>query len=144
MIARIERRWAIRPPELAAPTDAASLMHELRRPVRAGALVIGLFFGGIGWWAASAPLAGAAIAPGVVSPDGSRRIVQHLEGGIIREILVRDGTRVRAGDPLIVLEDVQARAGFDALQARFHTLAATQARLWPSSRLRPACAFRRG
>ena len=104
-------------------------MHELRRPVRAGALVIGLFFGGIGWWAASAPLAGAAIAPGVVSPDGSRRVVQHLEGGIIREILVRDGTRVRAGDPLIVLEDVQARAGFDALQARFHTLAATQARL---------------
>jgi HlyD family secretion protein len=129
MIARLERRWAIRPSELVAPTDPSSLMYELRRPVRAGVLVIGLFFGGIGWWAASAPLAGAAIAPGVVSPDGSRRVVQHLEGGIIREILVRDGTRVRAGDPLIVLEDIQARAGFDALQARFHTLAATQARL---------------
>jgi HlyD family secretion protein/epimerase transport system membrane fusion protein len=129
MIALTERRWAIRPAQLPAAPDSASLMHALGRPVRAGALVIGLFFGGIGWWAASAPLAGAAIAPGVVSPDGSRRIVQHLEGGIIREILVRDGTRVRAGDPLIVLEDVQARAGFDALQARFHTLAATQARL---------------
>ena len=129
MIARLERRWAIRPSELVAPTDSSSLMYELRRPIRAGVLVIGLFFGGIGWWAASAPLAGAAIAPGVVSPDGSRRVVQHLEGGIIREILVRDGTRVRAGDPLIVLEDIQARAGFDALQARFHTLAATQARL---------------
>jgi HlyD family secretion protein/epimerase transport system membrane fusion protein len=129
MIARLERRWAIRPLELAAPRDPSSLMYELRRPIRAGVLVVGLFFGGIGWWAASAPLAGAAIAPGVVSPDGSRRVVQHLEGGIIREILVSDGTRVRAGDPLIVLEDVQARAGFDALQARYHTLAATQARL---------------
>ena len=129
MIARLEQRWASRPPELAAPAQSVSLMHELRRPVRAGVLVIVLFFGGIGWWAASAPLAGAAIAPGVISPDGSRRVVQHLEGGIIREILVSDGSRVRAGDPLIVLEDVQARAGFDALEARFHTLAATQARL---------------
>ena len=105
------------------------LMHELRRQVRAGALLIGLFFGGLGWWAASAPLAGAAIAPGVVSPEGSRRTVQHLEGGIVRDILVRDGSVVRAGEPLILLEDVQARAGFDVLQARFYTLAATQARL---------------
>jgi HlyD family secretion protein/epimerase transport system membrane fusion protein len=105
------------------------LMHVLRGPIRAGVLLVGLFFGGIGWWAATAPLAGAAIAPGVVSPDGSRRTVQHLEGGIIREILVDDGSMVRAGDPLIVLEDVQARAGFDALQTRFYTLAATQARL---------------
>jgi HlyD family secretion protein len=104
-------------------------MRELRRPVRAGALLIGLFFGGLGWWAASAPLAGAAIAPGVVSPEGSRRTVQHLEGGIVRDILVRDGSVVRAGEPLILLEDVQARAGFDVLQARFYTLAATQARL---------------
>jgi HlyD family secretion protein/epimerase transport system membrane fusion protein len=141
MIALIERRWATRPPQLAAPTASAPLMHVLRRPIRAGALVIGLFFGGIGWWAASAPLAGAAIAPGVVSPDGSRRIVQHLEGGIIREILVSDGTRVRVGDPLIVLEDVQARAGFDALQARFHTLAATQARLLAEQSAAPSVSF---
>ena len=104
-------------------------MPELRGPIRAGVLVVGLFFGGLGWWAATAPLAGAAIAPGVVSPDGSRRTVQHLEGGIIREILVDDGSVVRPGDPLIVLEDVQARAGFDVLQTRFYTLAATQARL---------------
>ena len=61
----------------------------------------------------------------------------------LRQVDVRDGTRVRAGDPLIVLEDVQARAGFDALQARFHTLAATRRVCWPSSRPRPACAFRR-
>jgi HlyD family secretion protein len=107
----------------------APLMPELRGPIRASVLVVGLFFGGLGWWAATAPLAGAAIAPGVVSPDGSRRTVQHLEGGIIREILVDDGSVVRPGDPLIVLEDVQARAGFDVLQTRFHTLAATQARL---------------
>ena len=116
-------------PAAVVPAQGAPLMPELRHQIRAGALVIGLFFGGLGWWAATAPLAGAAIAPGVISPDGSRRTVQHLEGGIIRAILVDDGSVVRAGDPLIVLEDVQARAGFDVLQTRFHTLAATQARL---------------
>jgi HlyD family secretion protein len=105
------------------------LMHELRRSIAASALVIGLFFGGFGLWAAGAPLAGAAIAPGVISPDGSRRTVQHLEGGIIRAILVDDGSIVQAGDPLIVLEDVRARADYDALQARRYTLAAAQARL---------------
>ena len=62
-----------------------------------------MFFAGLGGWAAMAPLASAAIAPGVVSPDGSRRTVQHLEGGIIREILVEDGSLVEVGDPLLVL-----------------------------------------
>ena len=106
-----------------------SLIRELRGPIAAGILVVGFFFGGFGWWTSSAPLAGAVIAPGVISPDGSRRTVQHLEGGIIRAILIDDGSIVRKDDPLIVLEDVQARASFDVLQTRFHTLAATQARL---------------
>jgi HlyD family secretion protein len=113
----------------AAGAAPAPLMHELRNSIAASALVIGLFFGGFGLWAAGAPLASAAIAPGVISPDGSRRTVQHLEGGIIRAILVDDGSIVQAGDPLIVLEDVGVRANYDALQARRHTLAAAQARL---------------
>jgi HlyD family secretion protein len=112
-----------------APQGGAPLINELRGPIRAGILVIGLFFGGLGWWAATAPIAGAAIAPGVVSPDGSRRTVQHLEGGIIRRILVRDGSVVHAGEPLIELEDVQARAGFELLETRLQTLTAAQARL---------------
>lgn len=128
-IATIQSQAGTNLPVPSTPRPDAPLMHELRSPIRASVLVIGLFFGGLGWWAASAPLAGAAIAPGVVSPDGSRRTVQHLEGGIIREIRVQDGSVVRAGDPLIVLEDVQARAGFDMLQTRLYTLAAIQARL---------------
>jgi HlyD family type I secretion membrane fusion protein len=104
-------------------------LGELRQSILAAALVIGLGLGGFGLWAALAPLAGAAIAPGVVSPDGSRRTVQHLEGGIIQRILVEDGSVVQPGDPLMVLEDIQARAGYDVLRVRFHTLAAAQARL---------------
>jgi HlyD family secretion protein len=107
----------------------ASLMGELRGQIAGGVLVVGLLLGGSFWWAASTPLASAAIAPGLVSPEGSRRTVQHLEGGIIRTILVREGSVVRVGEPLIVLEDLQARASFDVLQTRFYTLAAVQARL---------------
>jgi HlyD family secretion protein len=121
---------AVRPAPGAAPVGGPTpLLGELHCSILAGALVIGLGLGGFCLWAAAAPLAGAAIAPGVISPDGSRRTVQHLEGGIIQRILVEDGSVVRAGDPLIVLEDVQARAGHDVLRARFHTLAAAQARL---------------
>jgi HlyD family secretion protein len=118
------------PAPAAAPAGGPTpLLGDLRRSIVAGALVIGLGLGGFCLWAAAAPLAGAAIAPGVISHDGSRRTVQHLEGGIIQRILVEDGSVVQAGDPLIVLEDVQARAGHDVLRARFHTLAAAQARL---------------
>jgi HlyD family secretion protein len=116
-------------PRASSACKAPPLMGELRRSIIAASLVIGLGLGGFGLWAAAAPLAGAAIAPGVISPDGSRRTVQHLEGGIIHRILVEDGSFVQAGDPLIVLEDVQARAGHDVLRARFHTLVAAQARL---------------
>jgi HlyD family secretion protein len=121
---------AVRPsPSAASAGQPPPLLDALRRSILAAALVIGLGLGGFALWAALAPLAGAAIAPGVISPDGSRRTVQHLEGGIIQRILVEDGSVVQAGDPLVMLEDVQARAGHDVLRARFHTLAAAQARL---------------
>ena len=75
------------------------------------------------------PLASAAVAPGVVSPEGKRKTVQHLEGGIIAAIHVRDGDRVREGDPLVTLEDVRARAELDVLHDQFTASAATVARL---------------
>jgi HlyD family secretion protein len=112
-----------------ANTSGPSLARTLRWPVVAGTAVIATLFIGVLGWAAVAPLASAAIAPGVVSPEGSRRIVQHLEGGIIRELLVRDGSRVQAGDLLIRLEDVQTRARHDLLATRRHALAAERARL---------------
>ena len=82
-------------------TPTASLRRELRGPALWGAAILVAFFVGGGGWAATAPLSGAAIAPGVVSPEGSRRRVQHLEGGIVHEILVKDGDRVEAGDVLM-------------------------------------------
>ena len=67
---------------------------EVRPVLLCGWVVIATVFGGFGTWAALAPLSSAAIAPGVVVVDSNRKSVQHLEGGVIREILVRDGDLV--------------------------------------------------
>lgn len=88
-----------------------------------------LFFGVLGIWSWYAPLSSAALAPGVVSPDGSRKTVQHLEGGIIRRIHVREGETIAAGDTLITLENVRALARLDELRERMIFLLATEARL---------------
>ncbi len=101
----------------------------LTGPIVLGYLVVALFFGGLGTWAALARIASAAVANGVVSPEGSRKTVQHLEGGIIAEILVDDGDEVRKGDPLVVLEETQARAAFQVLEDRRRLLTARRARL---------------
>lgn len=100
-----------------------------RRPRRFGygaAIVLVAFFGG---WSVVAPLASAALAPGVVSPDGNRKTVEHLEGGIVRTIHVREGDQVEAGAPLVTLEDIQARARYEELRERYLHLLAMEARL---------------
>jgi len=109
--------------------DRRALRASTRLPVLLGAAVVGILFVVFVEWAATAPLAGGAVAPGVISPDGSRRTIQHLEGGIIGEILVRDGDVVSTGMPLIVLEDTRARASYDVLLRQYQGLRATQARL---------------
>jgi HlyD family secretion protein len=108
---------------------ADGLLRDMRGPTVAGLVVLFLIFAVGGVWAAAAPLAGAAIAPGVISPEGSRQTIQHLEGGIIREILVRDSDLVVAGQALVVLEGVGARAEVGRLEERLRTLAAQEARL---------------
>lgn len=105
------------------------LRPQLYGPLEIGLAVMFLFFGVGGGWAALAPLSGAAIAPGVVSPEGSRQTVQHLEGGIIQTILVRDGARVEAGQVLMVLQGIGAQAEVGRLTERLRSLAANEARL---------------
>ena len=105
------------------------LWRQCRSPIIIGTVILALFFGGFGGWAALAPLASAAVASGIVGPDGNRRTVQHLEGGIIREILVTDGDMVTVGQPLLVLEDIAARAARDQGETRWFTMRALEARL---------------
>jgi len=88
-----------------------------------------LFFGAGGWWAVYVPLSSSAIAAGVVNPEGRRRTVQHLEGGVISAIHVRDGAIVRQGDPLVTLAQIRALAERNAVFYEHMGLLAEQMRL---------------
>ena len=94
---------------------------KVRGAVLAGLLTVGLFFGLFAGWAATAPLAGAAIAPGTISIDTKRKTVQHLEGGIISEILVREGQQVEKDQVLIRLDGTRAQARINQLDGRIET-----------------------
>lgn len=106
-----------------------SLAASVRSPVMSGYAIILIFVVGFGLWAGLAPLAGGAVASGVISPNSSRRVVQHLEGGIIRDLMVRDGAVVKAGDPLMILEPIQPQSAHDMLLADLRALEARKARL---------------
>jgi HlyD family secretion protein len=95
----------------------------------AGNLVVCCFVLGFGTWSTFAPLQSAAIALGAVESESSRKTIQHLEGGIIREILVADGDVVRSGQTLISLDDTKARSEVDSLQGQMWDATAREARL---------------
>ncbi|MFI0471735.1 HlyD family type I secretion periplasmic adaptor subunit [Halomonas sp. HMF6819] len=85
--------------------------------------------GGFILWSVTASLAIAVVAPGSVSIESFKRTVQHLEGGIVREILVDDGDTVEAGDTLVVLSDTQARSQLEIARSQFLINRAMEARL---------------
>ena len=106
-----------------------ALCDRLRGVTWSGNLLVCCFVFGLGAWSTFAPLESAAIAFGTVESESSRKTIQHLEGGIIREILVADGDVVRAGQTLISLEDTKARAEAQSLQGQLWDATAREARL---------------
>jgi HlyD family type I secretion membrane fusion protein len=102
---------------------------DTRPYILAGLLIVAVMFGGLGTWAALASLTGAVIAPGVVIVDSNRKTIQHLQGGSVAEIRVRDGDFVHAGDLLVRLDDTQARARLGIVETRLDTLRTRQDRL---------------
>lgn len=109
--------------------DKRGPLDDIRGPAIAGLVIVGLLVGGSTLWASVAPLASAAIAPGTVAVESSRKTVQHLEGGIVAEVLVRDGDMVSAGQLLVKLDETRARATLDLLNAQFYDAVAREARL---------------
>ena len=97
--------------------------------VARSALICFIGLGGFLLWAGLAPLAEGVPASGQVVVESNRQVVQHLEGGIIRELLVRDGDRVEAGDPLLVLEDTASLARRDQVLQEIASLTGSLERL---------------
>lgn len=110
--------------------DFSQAMNQSRhRLVTMGAVVLVLGFGGLGAWATLAPMKSAAIAPGVVKVASERKTIQHLEGGIVKDILVKEDQEVVAGQVLVRLDDINARARYAVLQGGHDALTAEVARL---------------
>lgn len=102
---------------------------DYRSAVTAGIWVLAIGFCGFFAWAAFAPLDEGVPAPGVVSVESTRKRIDHLSGGLVERILVREGERVRSGQELIVLDEAQAKAALNAALSQWRIAAATEARL---------------
>ncbi|BCB08594.1 HlyD family type I secretion periplasmic adaptor subunit [Vreelandella venusta] len=94
-----------------------------------GYAILGIALGGFVLWSVTASLAVAVVAPGNVSMASFKRSVQHLEGGIVRELLVEDGAKVEAGQPLVILSDTQVRSQLEIAQSQYYINRAMEARL---------------
>ena len=101
----------------------------VRRELLAGLLVCVLMVGGLGGWAVTTRLDGAVIAGGRLTVSDRVKQVQHREGGIVSTILVRDGARVAAGEPMLRLDDTAARGNHAIIVAQLVDLVARRQRL---------------
>ncbi|TYB82280.1 HlyD family type I secretion periplasmic adaptor subunit [Maritimibacter fusiformis] len=107
----------------------ADVPRSVRKHIVFGLLLFVVAFGGFGVWAFRAPLAAAVIAQGSFVATGRNKIVQHLEGGIIREILVAEGDTVTKGQAILVLDETAALANERELFLRQARLEAMEARI---------------
>ena len=123
------------------PQASAIERAELTRIARAGGLVMVLGILVMGGWLVAAPLSGAVIAAGFVKVDMNRKVVQHQEGGIVKQILVRDGERVKSGQILVVIEDVKLDATLDLLRTQHDGERAKAARLEAERAILPEVKF---
>lgn len=113
--------------EVESPADGT--VPSLRGPLLAAFLAVTIGFGGFLFWGFTADLDAAAVATGKVVVDSKRKTITHLEGGILRRLLVQEGDFVKTGQALVELDDTRARADLAQLRGKRISLLATLARL---------------
>ncbi len=125
------------------PTDVQDLRAatDTRRPVRLGIWVLLVGFGGFVAWSAWAPLDEGVSAPAMVSIETKRKTIQHMTGGVIKQVPVKEGQAVKAGDTLIVLDDGLARANFESVRQNYMAQRAAESRLLAEEQERPSIDF---
>lgn len=127
--------------ENTAKSEGLKPKSDISRTVRFGALLLLAGLLGFLLWAVLAPLDAGVPAPGVVMVDTKRKTIQHLTGGLIEKVAVREGQEVTAGDLLIKLNDAQARADFEGIRQRYLSLRALEDRLLAEQAGLPAIVF---
>ncbi|MEZ5895365.1 MAG: HlyD family type I secretion periplasmic adaptor subunit [Parvularculaceae bacterium] len=108
------------------PTDQTDDAHRFSR---LGWIAAGVVFGGLVLWSILAPINSAVIAPGQITVESNRKTIQHLEGGVIKDILVKEGAEVKAGDVLVQLDTTIPKANFELMTSQLAEAIARQARL---------------
>ncbi len=111
------------------------------RAARFGLWALGIGFGGFVLWASLAPLDEGVPAQGMVSIDTKRKTVQHLSGGLVKEVLVKEGDHVKEGQLLVRLDEAVARSVFQAARQRYLGLRAMEGRLLSEQRGQAKIAF---
>lgn len=123
------------------PQGVAKVETDERPIVRFGMLTLGIGLGGFLLWAALAPLDEGVPGTGVVSVDTKRKTIQHLRGGIVEAIEVREGDRVKAGETLLRLNDTEVKAQLDITRGQYWSVKAIEARLLAERDGLPQVAF---
>lgn len=114
---------------VSTPHETEEAINIAKIPIRVGAVTIGLFFGVFGLWALIAPLDSASISTGTVIVSSNRKTIQHLEGGIIKHIHVKDGDTVSKNTLLVSLDDTAIQANLNVLRKQLLALTAKETRL---------------
>ncbi|MDY6976696.1 MAG: HlyD family type I secretion periplasmic adaptor subunit [Pseudomonadota bacterium] len=112
-----------------ANDDLPKIKTSLKGPILSGLTILLIFLVGATAWASSAKLASAIIAVGQLKVDSNRKQIQHLDGGIVNEIIVSDGQRVKKGDTLVILDPVQAKSSLGIVAGALFTAELKRSRL---------------
>ena len=117
-----------------AETGSFAVETGINTPRNIGLLLFLIIFGFFGLWAALAPLDSAAFGSGTVTVKSYKKLVQHLEGGIILDISAENGDHVLAGEPLLTIDSTQSLSQLEIANSQFVALKAREARLVAEAR----------
>ena len=112
----------------AAPT-AARAQWSARKPLFLGMLAVAVLVGVLGIWGSFATISGAVISSGMIQVESLRQVVQHPQGGVVGEIMVKEGDRVEAGDVLIRFDDTMLRSELATVNGQLNEILSRRARL---------------
>ncbi len=123
------------------PLPQTSDSPSIRKPVLIGFLILLIFISGFFIWSISTTLDSGAIAKGKITVDTNRKTIQHLEGGIVKKIYVREGALVKKGDPLLKLDETQSKVKLSLLQSQAAILQSLTVRLLAEIKNKPSLVF---
>jgi len=111
------------------PAAELARLSDTGRVGRIGLWALAIGFGGFVLWAAFAPLDQGVPTQGMVAIDTKRKAVQHLQGGVVKQVMVREGAQVKEGDLLVKLGDATVRANWEGARQQYFSLRAAEGRL---------------